>query len=178
MTGTGKEYADALFSLTEELGTTEVALSDVRTVREVLNDNKDYIRLLDTPALPVPEKLSLISEAFGTVDESLRNLIMILCEKHAVHAFTRIAKEYEARYNEARGIMNAEVISATALSESARMRLIARLEKTTGKKIILTEHVDKSIIGGLVVRFGAHQLDGSLRTRLSAIEKSLKSTIV
>ena len=178
MIGTGKEYADALFSLTEELGTTEGALSDARAVKEVLSQNPEYIKLLDTPALPVSEKLSLIDEAFGTVDGSLKNLIMMLCEKHSVYFFPKIAKEYELCYNEARGILTAEAISAQALSEDERVRLVGRLEEITGKKIILTERIDKSLLGGLVVRYGTRQLDGSLKTRLSAIEKSLKSTIV
>ncbi len=178
MITSGKEYALALFSLTEELGTTEGALSDIRALREVLSENPSYVKLLDTPALAVPEKLSLISESLATLDSSLTNLIKILCERHSVYIFPRIAREYEALYNEARGILDAEVISATALTEGARARLTERLESVTGKKIVLTERIDKAIIGGLVVRYGAHQVDGSLRTRLTAIEKSLKSTIV
>lgn len=178
MIGTGKEYAAALFSLTEELGTTESALSDTRAVCEVLKQNPEYVKLLDTPALAAAEKLALISEALGSVDESLKNLVMMLCEKHSVYVFPKIAKEYELCYNEARGILTAEVISVEPLSPSAKERLIARLTEITGKKILLTERLDKSLLGGLVVRYGARQLDGSLKTRLSAIEKSLKSTIV
>ncbi len=178
MTGTGKEYARALFSLTEELGTTEAALADLRIAREVLAESPEYVKLLDTPALSVPEKLSLITDAFGSLNESLVSLIKILCEKHSVYSFPKIASAYENEYNEARGILPAEVISATALTDGAKARLIARLEEITEKKIVLKERIDASIMGGLVVRYGTQQLDGSLKSRLSAIEKSLKSTVV
>ena len=46
-----KAYADALFSLTEELGNTEAVLLDVKTVKAVLGGSKEYLTLLDSPAL-------------------------------------------------------------------------------------------------------------------------------
>ena len=113
MTGAANEYAKALFSLTEELGTTESALSDLKLVNTVLSENPSYVKLTDTPALSVPEKLALLDEAFGSIDESLKNLIKILCERHSVYSFPKIASAYENEYNEARGILPAEVIFLT-----------------------------------------------------------------
>ena len=98
--------------------------------------------------------------------------------RECAHLLPKLCDSYTALYNEARGIMPAEVISATALSDDAKARLIARLEEITKKKIVLKERTDASIMGGLIVRYGANQLDGSLRSRLASIEKSLKSTVV
>ena len=178
MTGAAGEYAKALFSLTEELGTTEEALSDIRLVRQALCDNPEYIKLTDTPALSVPEKLSLIDEAFSSLDESTLNTVKILCERHSMHILPELAKKFDALYNESRGIIPAEVISASKLSEEAMQKLKLKLEAKTGKSVVLTNTVDESIIGGLKLRYAGIQLDGSLRARLDSIEKSLKSAIV
>ncbi len=178
MTGAANEYAKALFSLTEELGTTDKTLRDLRLVDTVLSENPSYIKLTDTPALSVPEKLTLLDEAFDSIDESLKNLIKILCERHSVHLFPALAKRFLSLYNESRGIIPAEVISATKLSDSAMAKLKEKLEVKTKKTVVLTNTVDESIIGGVKLRYDGIQLDGSLRARLDAIEKSLKSTIV
>ena len=178
MTGAANEYAKALFSLTEELGTTDKALEDLKLVDTVLSENPSYIKLTDTPALSVPEKLRLLDEAFDSIDESLKNLIKILCERHSVHLFPALAKRFLSLYNESRGIIPAEVISATKLSDSAMAKLKEKLEVKTKKTVVLTNTVDESIIGGVKLRYDGIQLDGSLRARLDAIEKSLKSTIV
>ena len=93
-----KDYAKALFMLTEELGTTESAREDIAACRKILIDNPSYTTLTDTPALPPEEKLSLIARAFATVDVNVRNTLSILCERHSVRLFPDIAKEYEALY--------------------------------------------------------------------------------
>jgi F-type H+-transporting ATPase subunit delta len=173
-----KEYARALFLLTEEMGITDTALCDVRVCNEALISNPDYVKLTDTPALATEEKIALIDKAFLGICEPVGNLIKILCEKHSVYAFSSIAKEYERLYNESRGICPAEVISAVPLADKDLEKIKAKLEAVTGKKIIIKNTTDTSIIGGLKLRYGGLQLDGSLKTRLESIEKSLKDTII
>ena len=171
-------YAKALFLLTEELGVTEAAAEDVRTARRLLLENPSYATLTDTPALSKDERLALVSEAFKSLDASVGNLIKILCEKHSVHLFPEVAKEYDALYNESRGICPAEAVSALPLTEEQLGAIKARLEDTTGKTIVLKNTVDPSVLGGIKLRYMGIQLDGTLRARLNAIENGLKNTIL
>lgn len=173
-----EEYAKALFMLTEELGISDRVLDEINICRASLEENPEYPSLVDTPALSVPEKCRLIREAFASVSEELLNLLLILCEHHSVKLFPAITKEYEGLYNTARGIIPAEVISAAPLTEEQTARLISRLEKETGKKIILKNTTDPTILGGVKLRYSGIQLDGSLRSRLDNIEKGLKGVIV
>ena len=173
-----KDYAKALFSLTEELGTTESALIDVRTCAQAFKENPSYATLADTPALAPEEKLALISEAFASVDVSVSNLIKILCEKHSVYSFIEIAKEYDALYNESRGICPAEIISAVPVSTEQAEAVKRKLEALTGKTIVLKNTIDSSVLGGVKLRYMGIQLDGSLKARLEAIESGIKKTIL
>ena len=91
MTGAAN-YAEALFSLSEELHVSDRVLSDVTAAADALSSNPDYLNLTDTPALSVPEKLELMSRAFSALGEEVRNLLFILCEKHSVHIFREVAK--------------------------------------------------------------------------------------
>lgn len=177
MTG-ARDYAKALFMLTEELGTTETAKDDVLICRKAFSENPSYATLTDTPALVLSEKLALIEGAFAAVDTSVLNLIKILCEKHSVHTFPEIAKEYLAFYDEARGICKAEVISAVALSAAQLKGIEEKLRAMTEKTIVLTNKIDKEVLGGIKLRYMGIQLDGSLKARLDNIEKGLKNTIL
>ena len=173
-----REYAEAIFSLTEELGTTEAAFADIESFGAALSENPGYIDLCDTPAIAINEKISLIGEALGSVDESVRSLVMILAERHSVRLFPAIAKEYKELYNEARNILEAEAVSAEPLSEEQLSLIREKLEKKTAKTVILKNTVDKSVISGVILRYMGVQLDGSLAARLAQIEKSLKNTIL
>ena len=175
---TAKNYAEALFSLSEELKKTDAVLKDVEICSKALAENPKYVSLTDTPAISVPEKLALINEAFGSIDESVVNLVKILCERHEVHAFPKIAKEFSVIYQESRGICPAEIISAVPLSPEHTEKIKHKLESITKKTVTVKCTVDKSILGGIKLRFMGKQVDGSLKARLNAIENSLKNTLL
>ena len=173
-----KEYGRALFLLTEENGTTETAVLEVRSVRTLLRQNPSYEKLLDTPALPKDEKLLLIDRAVASLDENVVNLVKILCELHAVFRFSKIAEAYDSFYDESRGIERVEAVTAVAMSEAQLSAMKKKMEALTGKHIIIKNTVDKNILGGVVLRYSGTQLDGSLKTRLDGFEKSLKSIVL
>ena len=173
-----KEYGRALFLLAEEDGVTALVAEELEVVREILRQHPRYEKLLDTPALSKGEKLLLIDRAFSSLNENLVNLIKILCEKHSVYQFSRIAGAYAALYDEARGIERVEALTAVAMTPKQVGALTEKLSLSTGKTVIVKNTVDPSLLGGVVLRFADKQLDGSVKARLSALEKSLKETVL
>jgi ATP synthase F1 delta subunit len=172
------EYAKALFLLSEEDGNSDAMLSDVKLTSRILSENPDYVRLLDTPAVSKSEKLVLIDEAFSSLIPNLKNLLKILSEKHITFSFSEIAKSFEELYNESRGIEYVEAVTAVAMSAKQTEKMKEKLAKMTGKTIIIKNTVDKSILGGVKLRYSGIQLDGSVKTRLDTFEKSLKNTVI
>ncbi len=172
------EYGKALFMLAEETGREEKISKDIETVKAVFKSNEQYVKLLDIPALPKEEKLMLIDRAFKSVDEYLVNFLKMLCENHSVYAFEKTAESYFAYYDEARGIERAEAITVFPLTETQKKQITLKLEQITGKQIILKNTLSPEIIGGIKIRYAGKQLDGSIKTRLDALEKNLKTVIV
>ena len=177
MTG-ALEYGKALFEITEELHKSDAVLAEVKLVSELFSANPDYSKLLDTPAVPKDERIALISEAFGSLDSHLTNLIKILSEKRITHLFGRVAEEYLALYDLSRGIVRAEAISAVALTEGQKAKLISKLEAALSKTVKLTCKVDPTILGGMKIRYSGIQLDGSVKTRLDSFEESIKNIVI
>ena len=173
-----KEYGKALFLLTQEDGTGDAVAEDMETVRKLLRENPKYEKLLDTPALTKEEKLRLIDRAFSSLHENVLNLTKILCEKHSVYQFSRVAESYAVLCDEARGIERAEVLTAVAMTQQQISALTARLCKLTGKTVIVKNTVKPEILGGAVLRYSGKQLDGSLKARLESFEKSLKDIVL
>ena len=172
------EYAKALFMISEEEHCSDKMRGDVDTARAAFISNPDYARLLDTPALPKSERLSLIDEAFSSLEPSLVNLIKILAEKRLSYLFPKLADEYAALYDESRGILRAEAVTAIPLTEAQSKILTKKLSALTGKTVILSNTVNKSILGGALLRYSGIQLDGSVKTRLDKFEAALKSAVI
>ena len=48
------------------------------------------------------------------------------------------------------------------------------LNKTNGKNISLLTHIDSSLLGGLIVKYGSKMIDTSIRTKLNNLELAMK----
>jgi len=68
-------------------------------------------------------------------------------------------------------VVPVEVISADPLSEADVERLEGMLSSFLDKEVRLDSRLDPSLIGGVVVRFGDHLIDGSLRGQLARLRE-------
>lgn len=173
-----KEYGKALFLLTEEEGTTDIVLADLHVAKDAILQNPQYEKLLDTPALAKSEKIALIDQAFSSLDGIFVNFLKILCEKRAVHLLPKAADVYFSLYDESRGIERVEAVTAVAMTQAQIAAMTKKLESQTGKKIIIKNTIDKTILGGVKLRYAGIQLDGSVQKRLENFEKSLKNIVI
>ena len=73
-----------------------------------------------------------------------------------------------------RGEVSAEVTSAAPLTQSQVANLAETLKAKIGKTVTLQEHVDPSLIGGLIVKVGSQMIDSSLKTKLTAMKIAMK----
>lgn len=172
------EYGRALFLITEEDRVTDEVLSDVKMAERIFKENPDYLKLLSSPAVPKEERVGLADKALSGLDWRLLNLIKILVENREISAFDKVAKVYSELYDQSRGILRVEAISALPLSEKQSAALKAKLTATLHKTVIITNTVDRSILGGMKLRYSGTQLDGSVKTRLDKFEEALKNTVI
>lgn len=172
------EFARALFLITEEDGITEDAFAQLKLVGELIKKEPTYVTLLDTPAVSKAEKLKLIDEAFGSLNINLLNLIKILSERHSVYSLPRIITEYSDLYDEARGIVRVECVSAVALDKDQSAALKKKLEVMLTKTVIINNIVDPSVLGGVKLRYSGIQVDGTVKARIDGFAARLKDLVV
>lgn len=172
------EYGRALFLLAKEIGAIDEIKADLTACIQVFDMNPEYAKILDTPAISKEEKLSLADKAFSTLNEYVGNLVKMLSEKHSVSTLPDVYKTYLALYNEEMGIEEVEAVTAVPMTDSQLEAMRAKLEGITGKKIIIKNTVDKTILGGVKIRYEGRQVDGSLKTRLDGFSESLKNIVI
>jgi F-type H+-transporting ATPase subunit delta len=82
--------------------------------------------------------------------------------------YARLAAEQRER-------LVAEVRVATDLSAAQRSRLAAVLARAYGHEVHLNLVLDPQVIGGMIIRIGGEQIDGSVASRLAAARRELAS---
>ncbi len=179
MTKTAVTYGDSLYELAEEEKITDVIFSEMKMADEVFRENPDYIRILREPSIAKKDRLKLIDEAFSEkVHMYLLSFMKILVENDYIGEFSGCMREFARRYNLANGISEALVTSAVRLDENQKKALVVKLEKISGKKVILKEKIDERSIAGLKVEMDGKQYDGTVSGRIRSIEKKVSDIIV
>ena len=173
-----QSYGKALLELTCENKNETQVRDEVNLVRETLHQNPAYIMLMDTPAVGTDEKLRMLGEAFEGLDPMLKNFLCILCEKRAFYQFDACADAFMANFDELHGILRATAVTAVPMSGKQQEALRKKLASITGKTVELSNITDPAALGGVTLRYGGVQLDGSLQTRLETLRRSLAETIV
>jgi F-type H+-transporting ATPase subunit delta len=107
------------------------------------------------------------------LQKELRNLIAVLIHNDRIAHVSEVAAEYRRILQEQLGIRPAEITTARELDKDERDKLVAEVAKLAGARVDATFKLDKSILGGTVVRIGSTVYDGSVRGRLERLREAL-----
>jgi len=176
------QYAEALLELAEGSGSgnylerLETIHRDLKAIAEVYNSNHDLSLVLNHPSLSTQDKKDLLLKTFGgKVDELTERLLRLLADRRRLEVLPDLEKPFAELLRRRKNIVSAQLTCSQKLSDKEVADIKARLSEHLGKKLELDVEVDESLIGGLVLRLGDQVIDGSIKGRLSIIEKTLLS---
>lgn len=171
-----ERYAAALFELAEERGALDAVADDLRSLRAMIAESLDLRRLLTSPVIDRADQeraLTALAKAAG-LSEIVANLLGLLARNRRSMMLPGVIQGYLATLAARRGEVVASVVSAQALSEAQAVALAAALKAAGGGNVTLEASVDPALLGGMVVKLGSRQVDGSLRTKLQRMRLAMK----
>ncbi len=167
-----KRHAQAVFQLALERGELEKWLEDLKTIATTLSQPQ-LMAILESPKVHLDEKMELLRRCLPGVSQLALNLVYLLVARRRLRLIDQIVSEYQRLADAYQGVEHAEVTTAIPLDEEDRQRLSERLAELTGTRIVLSTKVDPNVIGGFVVRIGDRLIDGSTKSKLDSLRKSL-----
>ncbi|MDH3514412.1 MAG: F0F1 ATP synthase subunit delta [Gammaproteobacteria bacterium] len=170
---TARPYAEAAFALARDARRLK-PWSDMLALLATVAGDAALQRLLDDPRLPRERLAGLIIDiGGGHLDAAGRNFVRLLAENRRLALLPEIVELYEALRAEAEAVIEADVTSAYALSETEQEKIRAALRRRLGREVRITTYVDASLLGGIVIRAGDLVIDGSVRGRIAALATHL-----
>lgn len=167
------DYAQALFSLAEEEKAEKTYLNQLQTIKSALDENSDFVKFLDSPAIPKEERLDAVEQAFSDAERNIISFIKILTEKRRSFCIAKCIDAFSAMYDEKNNIERVTCITAVSLDDKQTEAMEKKLESLTGKNIVLSNEVDPSVMGGVLLRLKNSEINGSVAQRLKDIEKAI-----
>lgn len=169
-------YALALFELARDQKQIEAVGESLAGLREALRESPELQELVTSPLIDAKQKLRAIgavAEQIG-VDPLTRNMLGVLAQNRRLSQLEGVARAFALLSARHRGEETAEVTSARPLDEGQVDELKRVLRTRMGRDIAVDLSVDPAILGGLVVKIGSQQIDGSIRTKLNNLAHAMK----
>ena len=165
-------YSSAIFELGQESGLLPQFDTDLSYVQDLFSTHEELRQILINPMLEVAGKKKILQQIFGSeVHPLIMNFLNVMVDRRRSPYIMETARAYVKRSRESRGILEAKVTVIEPLSEAMREKVLRKLQEITGKECVIEEHVDPSILGGMVIQVGDTRIDGSMARRLEELKK-------
>ncbi len=166
-------YAKALLELAIEQNKLDQISNDMRYLAEVNAESRDFQTLLNSPIVNTAKKKAILKEVFGEFEETTRLFVNLITDNRREAMLPAIAVSFEALVKAHKGIVPVTLISPVQLSEKAKSKILAEVSKTVKGELEVNEVIDKSLIGGFIVRMDDMQVDASIASQFINLKQRL-----
>jgi F-type H+-transporting ATPase subunit delta len=172
-------YAKALMDLSVEQNDLEEAKNDMVLFHHTLRVNPELKAVLANPIVSHQKKIRILDEVFAKkVNKTSIAFFKLMINKSRGEVLYTTAAEFVNLYDIKKNIIKATVVSATALSDANKKKMIADIETATGCTVILDAKVDANLIGGFVLTVGDRQVDTSIANDLGKLKKEFAQRVI
>lgn len=164
----GAVYGRALIGAAQEAGRADEVVADLEALMdEVVTPRPEFRQVLESALVPHEEKEKILDRCFGgRISPLLMAFLKVLSARGRIDCLAGVRQTVRQLYNELRGQVAVSVRTAAPLDATVRDEMSAALEKSLGRRPRLHEEVDRSLLGGIVVKVGDVVYDGSVVTQL------------
>ena len=173
MPGGSRTYAQALFEAAKDKGRLEPVAAELAEFVAALKEIPELNALLRNPQLDPRAKADTLDAVLEDADELVRHFLLLVTEKGRATQIEEIARELDALVAAEEAILNVELTTAYELSEPEARSIVKQIEAASGRTVEATHSVDPDLVGGLVLKAGSLQADGSIRGRLHRLRREL-----
>ena len=169
-------YASALYDLAAEKKLVDPVLGDLSNLRNILNDNKELSLVVKSPLITSIDKLNIFESLLKKINANeLTSTFLKVIEKNKRFSnLASIITQFMNINSQKRGDVLADITSAGELNDDQKNNITNQLKSILGDKLSLSFDVDKSIMGGLIVKVGSKMIDTSLANKINKLKIAMK----
>ena len=168
-----RPYAQAVFELAQASGDFS-KWSEALTWASAIAADDQVQELAQNPRIDKGSLVQLFEQVAGDkLFDQAKNFLRVTIQNGRLYAIPNIASQFETMRAEAEGTIEAELISAAAVSAKQQTKLSQSLSKRLGREVTLRVIEDANLIGGAILRAGDMVIDASVKGRLQKLAASL-----
>ena len=170
-------YAKAILDFAIEKKKTDVLEGDMRSIVATMSASKELREMLGSPVLKGELKKKALMDIFKGSHAITEGLIDLLIQNRRISLLNEVALKYIILNEDLKGEGVAFVTTAVPLSGELEKKVLRKVSSITGNKITIKNEIDKSIVGGFILRVGDLQYDASIANKLNTIKREFNKSI-
>ena len=166
----------SLFEVAKENNSLEQVSYELNEVAKVINENSDFVTLMNNPNIEKIKKINLIDASFSGVNKYVVNVVKILAGNLQISLINFVLEQFTELFNRYSNSVAVKVESASPLTELQLENLKEKLKNELQlEKVELNNFVDESLLGGFKLTYNNKVVDASIKAKLNAIKAKIST---
>lgn len=172
-------YAGTLFDAANQADATAEVI-DVRNqfaeLLGIIYKDLDLSMAITSTMYTPEERYKLVSTVLADIATPLREVVAVMSKNGDASLLTRVYHEYENVIEDKLKTCVVDVVTAVPLDDELRALIKQKAEADLGLTAILSESIDASILGGIIMSVKGMRIDASVISQLYRARATLKQT--
>ncbi|MEH6557613.1 MAG: F0F1 ATP synthase subunit delta [Oceanicoccus sp.] len=170
-----RPYAKAAFEFAVSAG--ELASwSDQLSVIAAVSQVEKIDKVLSSPSLTSEQQAEQFIGVCGDeLTNSVKNFVNVLADNKRIPLLPEIVELFEQFKSNREKSVDVNVTTVFELDNDIQQKLSTSLSRKLDREVNLQTTIDKSLLGGVVIRAADIVIDGSVRGRLAKLAESMQS---
>lgn len=172
-------YAEVMFDAAYEAGGQDAVLEVRNQMEEIIHLMHSDMELsvaLSDPTYAPEQRNQLVHAVFAACNPALVDVLAVMAERGDADKLSRVFGAYGEQLDSKLNLCVVDVTTVVALDDNLRHIITEKAEADLGKKAVLRERIDKSILGGIIMSVNGKRIDASVVSQLNKARHVLKET--
>lgn len=171
-------YAQALLDNVPDNERADEIADELDAIVRLLDDIEGFDALLTRAMLTRTQRDELVERVFsGRVSEPVEAFVTVLGRRNRLDVIRGAAARFRQLLNTRKGLLEVHATTSEPLDEKRRAEIAGMISEQLGSEVILIDHVDPDMLGGVVVRVGDRVFNASLSTSIEKLSNRLARRI-
>lgn len=164
-----KTYGSVMFDAALATGGQDEVLEvrdQMEQILTIMRSDMDLAMALANPDYTPEQRKTLAEGVFASCSSAVRVVLAVMAERGDAPLLKRVYEAYNQQLEDQLGLCVVDVTTVVSLDDNLRHIISSKAESDLGKKVVLREHIDKSILGGIIMSTNGKRIDASMKTQL------------
>jgi len=170
-------YASVLLDGADEAGGQDAVLEvrdQAERILRIARSNMDLSDALEDSSYTPEQRGQLVRNLFASSNPVLVDVLAVMAEREDFALLSRVWASYGEQLERKLNVTVVDVTTVVELDDHLREVITKKAEADLGTNVVLREHIDKSLLGGILMSANGKRIDASVLSQLESARNVLK----